>query len=125
MHCGVTLSYQFLPYLPSWVPVTKTRGGTPIPYPLAPDRESCRVSQSPIDFMACQSLPCPVDSIAQCGISLPQEVGGQHPPQPLALTMQQDPGLSLALMGAASFSLDFSISILPYNLWPKAGWAGT
>lgn len=79
MHCGVTLSYQFLPYLPSWVPVTKTRGGTPIPYPLAPDRESCRVSQSSIDFMACQSLPCPVDSIAQCGISLPQEVGGAAP----------------------------------------------
>lgn len=80
MHCGVTLSYQFLPYLPSWVPVTKTHGSTPIPYPLAPDRESCRVSQSPIDFMACQSLPCPVDSIAQCGISLPQEVGGSTLP---------------------------------------------
>lgn len=24
-------------------------------------------------------------------------------------------------MGSASFSLDFSISILPYTLWPKAG----
>lgn len=59
------------------------------------------MSQSPIDFMACQSLPCPVESIAQCSISLPQEVRDSILPSLLLLL--QDPGLSLALMGAASF----------------------
>lgn len=51
---------------------------------------------------------------------------GQHPPQPLALTAGSWTELGsngCRLFPLLHFSLDFSISILPYNLCPK-GQAG-
>lgn len=114
MHCEVTLSSSLTCLHGCLLP---RPGVIPTFHTLAPDRESSRVSQSPIDFMACQSLPCPVESIAQCSISLPPGSGGQHPPQLLAL-VQQDPGLSLALMGTASFLSSTSFWTSPSAFFP-------
>lgn len=101
MHCEVTLSSSLTCLHGCLLP----RPGVIPPF-LAPERESSRVSQSPIDFMACQSLPCPVESIAQCSINLPQEVGDSTLPSFLLLySQQQDPGLSLALMAPPLSSL--------------------
>lgn len=122
MHCEVTLSSSLTCLHGCLLP---RPGVIPTFHTLAPDRESSGVSQSPIDFMACQSLPCPVESIAQCSISLPPGSGGQHPPQLLALVLTATGSwIELGsdrhrLFPLFHLFLDFSISILPYNLWPR------
>lgn len=116
MHCEVTLSSSLTCLHGCLLP---RPGVIPPFHTLAPERESSRVSQSPIDFMACQSLPCPVESIAQCSINLPQEVGDSTLPSFLLLySQQQDPGLSLALMGTASFLSSTSFWTSPSAFFP-------
>lgn len=78
------------------------------------------MSQTPMEPMACQLLPGPVESIAHCSIGLPQEVGGSTLPQLFALySLQHDPGLGSALMGTASFLPFISLWASPSAFFPS------